>query len=226
MSFAGESTKDQDRWLVSADQVQATMQQIHEHPWVEMRRSQAVKKAAANCVQIPALNIQEGSQVQLDAEHIWITRPTRKRDWKRLGPFKVTHRILLYSYELDFPASIRIHRVQPVSLLDPVADDPLVGQQLNPPPLVEVDGEEEYQVSSVEDSRIYRSQLQYLIPLTRYDSLRWEPMTFLDGLQVVGEFHQCHPMKPGLLENVLWGPQTKEGDTVTAQVVSDELKDP
>jgi hypothetical protein len=67
------------------------------------------------------------------------------------------------AYELELPASIRIHRVQPVSLSDPVVDDSLEGQVVPPPPTVEVDGEEEYQVSSVEDSRMYRSQLQYLI---------------------------------------------------------------
>lgn len=39
--------------------------------------------------------------------------------------------------------SIPIHRVQPVSLLDLVVDDPLVGQQADPPPIVEVEGEEE-----------------------------------------------------------------------------------
>jgi len=38
-------------------------------------------------------------------------------------------------------------------------------------PLVEVDGEQEYQVSSVEDSRMYQNQLQYLIRWTGYDSL-------------------------------------------------------
>jgi hypothetical protein len=71
--------------------------------------------------------------------------------------------VSLYAYELDLLVSIRIHRVQPVSLLDPVVEDPLEGQVVLPPPSVEVDGEEEYQVSSVEDSRMYRSQLQHLI---------------------------------------------------------------
>jgi len=59
--------------------------------------------------------------------------------------------------------SLSIHWVQPGSLLDPVVDEPLVGQRVAPPSPVEVAGEEEYQVSSVEDSPIYRSQLQDLI---------------------------------------------------------------
>jgi len=39
-------------------------------------------------------------------------------------------------------------------------DDPLVGQRTDPPPPVEVDGEEEYQVASLEDSGMYHNQLQ------------------------------------------------------------------
>lgn len=59
-----------------------------------------------------------------------------------------------------------------------------------PPPPVEVDGEEGYQVSSVEDGRVDRNQLQYLIRWTGYDSLRWKPARLVDGLQAVQEFHQ------------------------------------
>ena len=98
--------------------------------------------------------------------------------------------------------------MQPVSLLDVVAENPLVGQRVNPPPVVEVDGEEEYEVSNVEDSRVYWNQLQYLIRWTGYDSLTWEPAKFVTGLQAVDEFHQWYPGKPGPLEEVLGGPRT------------------
>ena len=95
-----------------------------------------------------------------------------------------------YVYELVLPASIQIHRVQPVSLSDEVVDDPLVGQWVEPSPSVEVYRVGEYQVSSVVDSRVYQSQLQYLIRWTGDDSLTWEPAKFVDGLQAVEEFHQ------------------------------------
>ena len=87
-------------------------------------------------------------------------------------------------------------------------DNSLAGQRIEPPPLVEVNGEEQYQVSSVEDSRMYRSQLQYLIQWTGYNSLTWEPAKFIDSLQGVEEFHQRYPQKPGPLESVLRGPRT------------------
>jgi len=90
-----------------------------------------------------------------------------------------------------------------VSVQDPVVNDPLEGQRVKPPPLVEVDGEEECQVLSVEDSQMYQNQLQFLIHWTGYDSLKWEHAKFVDGLQAVGKFHQQYPGKLGPLENVL-----------------------
>jgi hypothetical protein len=75
--------------------------------------------------------------------------------------------------------------VQPVSLLDMIVEDPMVGQWVEPPPSVEVDGEEEYRVSSVEDSRVFRNQLQYLIRWISYDSLTRAPTMFVDGLEAV-----------------------------------------
>jgi len=63
MTFAGEPTKEQDNRRLNADQVQATMQQIHEHLQVEMRRSWAVQEEGANRTRIPAPKIQDGMQV-------------------------------------------------------------------------------------------------------------------------------------------------------------------
>ena len=59
-----------------------------------------------------------------------------------------------YAYELELPASIQIHRVQPVSIWDTVVENPFVGQRVEPRPAAEVDGAEEYQVPSIENSRV------------------------------------------------------------------------
>lgn len=52
-------------------------------------------------------------------------------------------------------------------------DDPLVGQPIEPHPPAKVNGGEEYQISNIEDSRVYQNQLQHLIWWTGYDSLTW-----------------------------------------------------
>jgi hypothetical protein len=134
MSFAREPTQEQDQRRCKADQVEATMQQVHEHLRVEMRRSQAIQEEGSNQRRIPAPNILVASNVWLDARNVRTTHPTRKLDWKCLGPFRVKRQVSPYAYELELPASIRIHWVQPVSLLDLVSEDPLQWQVMPPPP--------------------------------------------------------------------------------------------
>jgi len=127
MSYSAERMKEQDHRQLDADQVQGMKLQIHQHSWVEMRWSQPIEADGANWERILAPHIQEGSQAWLDAHHIRITRPTWELECKWFGPFVVVRRVLPYPYVLELPASIRIHQVQPVSLPDPVVNDPLVG---------------------------------------------------------------------------------------------------
>jgi hypothetical protein len=128
----------------------------------------------------------------------------------------VRRKVSPYAYELELPRGLRIHPVHHVSLLDPVAEDPLPGQEVSPPPSVEVDGDQEYQVERVEDSRLYRNQLQYLVQWTGYDQMTSEPARDVDGLQTLDVFQEKYPQKPGPLGVVLGGSRSKEEDTVMA----------
>jgi hypothetical protein len=91
---------------------------------------------------------------------------------------------------------------------DPIAEDPLPGQRVTPPPPVNVEGVQEYQVERVEDSRVYRNQLQYLIRWTGYDQMTWEPAKDVDRLRAVDVFHEEDPRQPGPLEEVLGEPRS------------------
>jgi hypothetical protein len=165
-----------------------------------MERSQDIMEDGANRKRLPAPQMQEGTKVWLDARHIRTTRPSRKLDWKQLGSYTVKRKVSPYAYELDLPRGRRIHPVHYVSLLEPIAEDPLPGQVVTPPPPAEVEGDSEYQVERVDDSRVYRSQLQYLIRWTGYDQMTWEPAREIDGLQAIDVFHEKYPQKPGPLE--------------------------
>jgi hypothetical protein len=145
--------------------------------------------------------------VSLYARHIRTIRPSRKLDWKRLGPYEVKRVVSPYAYELELPVRLKIHPVHHVSLLDPIVDDPLPGQEVTSPPPVEVEGDQEYQVARVEDSRVYRNQLQYLVWWTGYKQMTWEPAKDVNGLQAVDVFHEKYPQKPGQLKVVLGGPR-------------------
>jgi hypothetical protein len=62
-----------------------------------------------------------------------------------------------------------------------------------------VDGESEYEVKEVVDSRVFRQQLQYLIKWRGWDDLTWERATEVNKLKAIDDFHTQHPNKPGPL---------------------------
>ena len=66
-------------------------------------------------------------------------------------------------------------------------------------PPVEVDREEEWEVSEVLDSRMFRQRLHYLVHWTGYDDPTWEPADSVDGLRAIDLFHERYPAKPGPL---------------------------
>ena len=102
-----------------------------------------------------------------------------------------------HAYELDFPPDIKIHPVQPVLLLSPVARDPLPRQIVPPLLLVVVEGEElEYHVEAVEDSRRYCGTLQYRVRCVGWPSMTWELWYFVNTTEAVTLFHQRYPAKP------------------------------
>ena len=61
---------------------------------------------------------------------------------------------------------------------------------------MDVDGEEEYEVDEILDSRLYRRQLQYLVKWKGYGSgdNSWEPAANVANAQdLIADFHRKHP---------------------------------
>ena len=134
----------------------------------------------------------------LDARNISTTQPSKKLDWKRIGPYEVVEVISPWAFRIKLPHQLRIYDVQPISHLEKTADNPLPLQQYNLPPPVVVEGEEEYGVERIEDSRVFRRQLQYLVKWKGYDEMSWEPAVNVDGLKAINEFHTQQPGEPRL----------------------------
>ena len=89
---------------------------------------------------------------------------------------------------------MRIHPVFHTSLLLPAANDPHQGQFQEPPPPVIVDNEEEYEVSTILDSKKVGRGVRYLVKWTGYDTPTWEPYDHVKHLEgMLKNFHHNHP---------------------------------
>src|SRR5258706_9744073 len=136
---------------------------------------------------VPVFHI--GNLVWFNVQYITTQWPSQKLDNRHIGPYAITKVVSLYAYELDFPTSMKYHRVQHVSVLDPVDNDPLPGQcNLLLPPVV-VNDAEEWHVEEIFDARIFYRLLQYLVKWVVYDRPDWELAENVNKLEVVDHFH-------------------------------------
>jgi hypothetical protein len=152
-----------------------TLSEIHSHLRVEINRANHRYQDNADKHRLPSLNYQPGDLVWLDARNWKTCRPSPKLNNEWHGPFKVLAKVSPYAYRIELPPTMKYHNVHHISLLEPAAYDPYPGQQPNPPPLVEIDGEDEYFIEAILDSWIHRCKLQYLVKWISYDMPDWEP---------------------------------------------------
>jgi len=139
----------------------------------------------------------------LSSKNISTKCPSKKLDHKFLGPFEIIKKIGSHAYELKLPSSMQVHPVFHVSLLSP-SNNPnypdIPSRVIPPPPPVEVQGQQEFFVREILNSRHFRGKLQYLVAWEGYpdpSDNSWEPATNFDSdQQFILDFHQKYPGKP------------------------------
>jgi len=155
---------------------------------------------------MPAPDFKIGDEVFVLSKFIKTTRPSKKLSEKYLGPYKIIGQPGSHSFTLHLPDSMRaIHPVYHVSMLEPSPPNTIPNRIQPPPPPVEVDGDLEYEIEEILDSKIdnrRRCKLLYLVRWTGYentdDDQSWLPATELDHApEVIAEFHMRYPDKPG-----------------------------
>ena len=170
------------------------IQEIHDHLRAEMGRAQAKQAEGRNRRCTPAPVFRPGDRVWLDTRNIKTHRPYVTRDHRWLGPYKVVKSIGTSAVRLRLPATVQIHPVFHVSLLEQATNDPYPGQIAPPPPAVIVDGEEEWEVETIMDSRLHYNSLQYLVKWKGYNAPTWQPATDLvHASDLVRQFYQLWP---------------------------------
>ena len=129
---------------IEADSVLEGLEETHRILRENFLKAQQKKKKYAGCKQII---FEVGDQVWLSTKHFRTTRPSKKLDYKRTGPYTVSRVINKNASKFDLLNTMRYHNVFHVSLLDRYAP-PGTGQPPSEPQptIVEDAGEQEWEV--------------------------------------------------------------------------------
>ncbi|KAF8736561.1 hypothetical protein RHS02_06280, partial [Rhizoctonia solani] len=138
-----------------------------------------------------------GKKVWLDGKNIELRTNSNKLDPKRLGPFKVTEKVSSHAYRLELPETLKIHDVFYVGLLSKAHESPSQPFPSRPPPET-IEGEEEYEVEQIIDSKRQRGKWFYLIKWKGYgpEDNSWEPEELLEhSREEIKRFNQARLKK-------------------------------
>jgi transposase InsO family protein len=172
------------------------------------------------------MHFEVGQQVWLDNRNIKTSRPSRKLDNRRIGPFTILEKIGTHAYKLDLPASMnKVHPVFHISLLEPVIETSIDNREVIVPHQIEIKDDDQFEVEQVVNVRRQNNQLQFLLHWKGYgiEDRSWEPFVEISCRRLISEFYLKHPDEEGREEfrtrypndHGLLELDPKEGGTVT-----------
>jgi hypothetical protein len=183
------------------------LDELHEFLRSEMSLAQKRYQGPADAKRLPAPDFKVGDQVFVKAKYFRSTRPSKKLSEKNLGPYSIIAQVGTHSFTLRLPDTMRsVHPVFHVSQLEPCTPNVIPNRIQPPPPAIEVDGEPEYEIAEILDSKIDRRrrhcQLLYLVRWAGYEGTDEETSWLLatelgNASELVTDFHSAYPAKPG-----------------------------
>ena len=186
----------------SAQQFADRMKKVHEDAAAALRMAAERMKRQFDRHARASHEYQPGDKVYLSSENIRTPRPSKKLDDKWFGPFEVQEKIGRAAYRLKLPPSWK--GKSPVfneMYLKPYRP-PEYDRQRRPPPPPPIeleDGEKEWEVEAIVDSRRIRGKLKYLVHWKGYshEDDTWEDVENVEhASRLVDEFHKKYPRKP------------------------------
>ena len=179
---------------------------LHENLKAHIRSAQQHYKRGADNRRIPPPDFKIGQKVYVKAEFFRTTRPSKKLAEKNFGPYEIIAQPSSLSYTLRLPHAFRaVHPVYHVVMLEPAPTSNIRNRTDDPPLPVEIEGEVEYEIAEILDTKLdrrRRCQLQYLVRWSGYEGTDEETSWLTaDELshakELVQDFHNAYPDKPG-----------------------------
>ncbi|CAJ0949505.1 unnamed protein product [Ranitomeya imitator] len=179
------------------DTVVDRLQQIWTHVVDNLTLSQEKAQRFANRRRCVGPRLRVGDLVWLSSRYIPMKVSSPKFKPRFIGPYRISEVLKPVSFRLTLPDSFSIHNVFHRSLLRRYVA-PVV-PSVDPPAPVLVEGELEYIVEKILDSRISRRKLQYLVKWKGYDQEdnSWVFASDVHAADLVRAFHLAHPGRPG-----------------------------
>ena len=142
-----------------------------------------------------------------------------------MGPFEVVEKTGPHTYRLALPSWMKIHDNIHVDCLSPWKGNDINGIMPDPPEPEIIDGEEEFEVERILDSRIHGrwKKLQFLVRWKGYNEGNdtWEPEENVVGRSddAVRNFYLAHPSAPqkiaaSVFHSLPWQPYENLTDIV------------
>ena len=161
---------------------------------------------SANKRQTLPLDFKIGDKVFIRSDNICTTQPSKKLAEKFLGPFEILAQVGSISFTLCLPDSMcGIHPVFHVSMLEPSTPNEFPNQTETLPPPIIIDGEMEFKILEILDSKIdkcCKCKLWYLVKWSGYEGTdeetSWIPASKLEhAMESMADFHLMNLDKPG-----------------------------
>jgi Integrase zinc binding domain/Chromo (CHRromatin Organisation MOdifier) domain/Integrase core domain len=183
----------------SATEFAADMKRHHEEAEGALVKAREEMEYYANLHRGPAPSYQVGEKVMLSTKDLSVQgRPSRKLAEKWVGPYEILKTHGPNAVKLRLPRSWRLNPVVNVSRVKPWSA-PIEGQVSAPPPPIEIEGEEEWEVEQVLDARVKRGKLDFLVRWKGFEreADTWEPEANLENSpELVKVFYQKNPRAP------------------------------
>ena len=147
------------------------LDELHTALKEQIKSAQSHYQALADACHAPASSFQTSSYAFVKAQFFHTTQLSKRLMEKYLGPFEVITQVGTHLFTLCLPNSIwAVHPVLHVLMLEPTQGNTIPECSQLPPPPVKIDGELEYEISEILDSKVDKCQkhcnIVYLVQWT------------------------------------------------------------
>ncbi|SJL11766.1 uncharacterized protein ARMOST_15175 [Armillaria ostoyae] len=149
-----DSPRTPNSKVPAASDFSKAMAKIHKETETALEEAAGRMKAQYDKHKRPAREYHAGDKVWLDTTNLHLPRPKKKLDDKRVGPFLILEKTGASAYKLKLPPHWKIHPRFNEKLLTPFVPPAFPNQEQPPPPPPDlIDGEEEWEIEEILDSK-------------------------------------------------------------------------